>query len=256
MKLPASTRLVGRLASEFHSWLARRRMTRATRSLRSQGREIVHFLHIGKTGGVAFKTALRSCQPGVGYHIVVERHGCHLDHLPRADKFCFLLRDPVRRFASAFNSRLRMGRPLNNNPWNPVEARVFTRFTTPNELAEAIDSSDAEKRSLAHEGMRGIKHVKSSYWTWFRNERYFISQVHRLFFVGFQETLSEDFSIFCHLAKLPDSLRLPSSPVQAHRTPEGLDAKLSERGEANIRAWYRADYRLIEICRAWRVENG
>jgi len=43
--------------------------------------------------------------------------------------------------------------------------------------------------------MRSIFHVKDSYWKWFDNEQYYHSRLCDIFFIGFQENLSEDFDL-------------------------------------------------------------
>ena len=55
----------------------------------------------------------------------------------------FFVRDPISRFVSGFNSRLRKGLPKMYFPWAPGEKLAFSRFATPNQLALALSSSDA-----------------------------------------------------------------------------------------------------------------
>ena len=96
------------------SKLARRteRLWRGTRAGRP-----VHFLHIGKTGGTAFKHAITTARrqnarlgaltPALHLH----PHTVHLRDIPKGDRFFFFLRDPISRFVSGFYSRKNQGHP-------------------------------------------------------------------------------------------------------------------------------------------------
>jgi len=97
-----------------------------------------HLLHIGKTGGNALKHALRPYKTSGSLDIVFHPHSVRLSDVPVGESVLFMLRDPVDRFISGFNSRRRRGRPLNNFEWTQDEAAAFTAFPTANDLAEAL----------------------------------------------------------------------------------------------------------------------
>lgn len=223
---------------------------RAMRFLhRVSGKPCVHFLHLGKTGGSAVKYAVEDCpNPHVRYAIYLHPHETTLRDVPVGEKFFFFLRDPVSRFISGFYSRQREGRPRYFLRWTPDEKIAFERFGSPNELARALSSADREERTAAEAAMRSILHVKDSYWNWFQSEEYFLSRLPDLFFVGFQERLSEDFDIVKSRLGLP-ALALPTDEVHAHRNPAGVDKRLDERAVANLQAWYAADLRFVDLCR-------
>ena len=216
---------------------------------RLRGRPLVHFLHIGKTGGSAFKHTLGTYSPKGPYQVVFHKHGVRLRDVPEGEGFMFFVRDPVARFISGFYSRQRQGRPRRVSPWSSEERAAFERFSTPNELAVAITSASVAEREAAHAAMRGIAHVRSSYWLWFEDEAYFLSRLPDLFFIGFQERLSEDFEILRSRLGLPEEARLPSDPTLAHRTPESLDRRLSTEAVENLERWYARDFEFFERCR-------
>ena len=72
-------------------------------------------LHIGKTGGTAAKTVLRASRDlGVGEPVTFFKHEEGLAAIAEGDlcaRLMFFIREPVDRFISAFNSRLREGLP-------------------------------------------------------------------------------------------------------------------------------------------------
>ncbi|HVO49260.1 MAG TPA: sulfotransferase family 2 domain-containing protein [Steroidobacteraceae bacterium] len=214
------------------------------------GRKRVHFLHIGKTGGTAVKHALNEFgRSSPRYVIVLHPHQTRLRDIPAGEKFFFFLRDPASRFVSGFFSRQRQGRPRYFFPWTQEEQAAFEHFATPNQLAAALSSPDADERTRAQAAMKNIEHVRDSYWTWFENEEYFRSRLPDALFVGFQESLDEDFQTLKSILSLPDRLSLPADSILAHKNPSGLDVSLDEAAIANLKSWYAEDYRFIDLCR-------
>jgi len=80
-----------------------------------------HFLHIGKTGGTAVKTALKPLVRSGPFDLDLHRHPFTLAKIPEGEVFFFCLRDPIERFVSGFSSRQREGRPRHYRPWGPNE---------------------------------------------------------------------------------------------------------------------------------------
>ena len=140
-------------------------------------------------------------------------------------------------------------------PWRPEERAAFVRFSTPNELALALSSADREEAEAGRAAMRHIRHVRDSYWKWFENEEYFRSRERDLFFIGFQERLSADFEILKSRLGLPRGSSLPDDDVEAHRNPRSLDRSLREEAVENLRGWYEADFRFVELCNRMIREN-
>ena len=216
-----------------------------------RGRRIVHFLHIGKTGGTAVKYALNLSPFTKAFQIRRHGHRTRLRQIPDGQSVAFFLRDPQSRFVSGFYSRLREGRPRFDNPWTPDERVIFERFATPNQLALGLSSSiDPDVRGHAENAMRTIAHVRDSYMRWFESEEYFVSRLADIFFIGFQETLTDDFQQLKSKLGLPDTLALPEDDFHAHRSPANLDRTLDEEAVRNIRRWYAADFKFVELCRA------
>lgn len=158
------------------------------------------------------------------------------------------VRDPVTRFVSGFYSRFRRGMPRHNIPWTPDEAKAFADFSSPNELALALDSGCRTRRHRAVTAMQSIGHVNASYWDWFGDKSYFASRREDLFFIGFQETLSTDFEVLKAKLGLPRAATLPTDDRQSHRTPPQFDIRLEERAINNLRKWYARDYEFIRLC--------
>jgi hypothetical protein len=240
------------------------------------GRQQVHMLHIGKTGGTAVKASL--CEGSDRTRVIRTRlgrvtnvafrqpsrrelfirlypHSFTLRDVPVGEKVFFFLRDPIARFVSGFYSRQRQGQPRVFNPWTPAEAEAFARFETPNALAAALASRDPSVRSTAEAAMRGITHVRSSYWDWFHDPAYFQARLGDILLIGFQETLDSDFETLKSLLSLPPGVRLPTDAVASHRSPAGLDRTLDGTSQVTLREWYARDYEFMELCRPLRSRS-
>ena len=226
-------------------WLVMREATGAMHRLK--GRRIVHLLHIGKTGGTAIKKRLTGHENSGDYELVLHEHEFNLRQAPLGEKAIVFSRDPISRFVSGFYDRQRESRPRHIAPWSPGEALAFSRFHTANELALALSSDDADMQAAAVHAMRNILHLGNPQWTFFFNEDYLVSRQSDLLFIGFQETLNEDFELLKRILNLPEDLMLPADEVAAHKNSPHVDKRLDEEAIRNLRAWYRRDYRLLGL---------
>ena len=103
--------------------------------------------------------------------------------------------------------------------------------------------------------MKSIRHVRSSYWDWFESEGYFRSRLSDILFIGFQERLTEDFDILKSKLGLPDSAELPHDDFHAHRNPTNLDRTLEDEAIANLKDWYKDEFKLIDLCNGIILEH-
>jgi len=214
-----------------------------------QGKQVVHFLHIGKTGGTTIKEALRHNLITDNYFIKLHHHNFRLKDVPKGHKIIFFLRDPISRFISGFYSRKRMGRPRINNPWCPNEEIAFTQFNTPNELAKCLSSKEKNIKTTAISAMREIDHVKSHFLDWFNDKNYFLSRISDVLYIGFQETLNQDFMNIKKILHLPEFVELPKDEVKSHKNPSHYDKHLDYDAKQNLRKWYKEDYEFLELCK-------
>ena len=217
--------------------------------LKLRGKKTLHFIHIGKTGGSAIKYALQSADVAGSYKLRFHSHNVTLFDIPEGDAVFFVIRDPVSRFVSAFYSRKRQGRPKYDRPWSEGEKKAFRHFSTANQLALALSANTEEERSAAEQAMVNIEHVEDFYWDWFGDEDYLLARKQDILFVGRQEFLAEDFERLKHRLALPESLHLPVGKVEAHRSESGEDTSLDLLGVENLKRWYAADYKFVEVLR-------
>ena len=214
-----------------------------------QCKKVLHFLHLGKTGGTAIKHALLQAPPGKKHVLYLHSHNVKLQDIAKGEGVFFCVRDPISRFISGFFSRQRQGQPRHFTPWSTEERFAFESFSTPNQLGKALSSQDPELKHRAQKAMNNIQHVNNSYWDWFTDEDYLRSRQTDIFFIGFQEQLTEDFELLKKRLKVPATIELPRDDINAHRNPKHLDKSLDAQAIVNLKAWYREDYRFIELCR-------
>lgn len=209
----------------------------------------VHFLHIGKTGGTAIRDVLKKQESIQDFEVVLHQHRTRLDDVPPGEKACFFLRDPLSRFISGFYSRKRKGQPRYHFEWNDKERALFTTFETPNELALALADEESPEHELARASMGTLQHTEH-FSKWLVSMEYLESRIDDLFFIGFQESLDEDFERLKKKLGLGDEVRLPTDDVVAHKSPPGLDTSLDAKARECLEAWYREDLELLERCKA------
>lgn len=215
-----------------------------------QEKEIVHFFHIGKTGGTSIKHALNCTRtPFINdkYIVFCHPHWFHLKDTLKGEKIFFFVRDPIDRFVSGFYSRKRKGAPRLYQEWTPDEKEAFADFDSPNHLALALSESDDAVRRKAVKAMKSIEHVKTSYWDWFDNSHYFSNRIDDVLFVGTQKNLDTDFSRLKRVLQLPDELQLPSDQVNMHKNPEHVDKHLDKRAIENLKDWFSGEYKFLKL---------
>ena len=216
---------------------------------RIQHRSVINLLHIGKTGGTAVKTALAAAHPPDKVLLRLRPHRVRLSDVRQDEKVVFFLREPISRFVSGFNSRQRQGRPRYDNPWSPAEQVAFSRFQSADDLAVSLSSTDQDVRHAAEDAMRGIRHVRDSFYYWFISKDYFRSRLDDIILIGFQESLEADFDYLKSIIGLHKDVALPGNEIAAHRSPSKQATTLSAEANANLSRWYAKDLEFYAWCK-------
>lgn len=230
----------------------------------------IHYVHIGKSGGTALKHAIREAgqaatAPGAKFNkevpwespmgpVHLHAHGFKLVHVPDGDLAFFSIRDPASRFVSSFYSRLRQGMPRYFREWSEEEEQAFKWFKTPQELALALGKKRGRKRAQAEFAMQAIRHLRRPLSEWLGDPDLFRTKLSQVAYIARQETLDDDWERIKILLSLPSDARLPSDPVQAHRSPEDLDRTLTEPMVEVLKDWFADDYKVVAICDELRPE--
>jgi hypothetical protein len=209
----------------------------------------IHLLHIGKTGGSTIKSTLQR------YHMKL-KNGLFLVETSGHDKklgsspgeYAFFVRDPVRRFVSGFISRLREDRPLYYDKHSTIESWAFRIFKTPNQLAEALSSEDADLKFSAIKAINNIKHTKWDIHYYLVSKENVLHHLDKIMFVGRTECLDNDFQKFLGMMQMP-KLILLKDDKSTHKTPKKYSEmkKLSSLAVKNLLEWYKSDYEIINV---------
>lgn len=230
----------------------------------------LHFLHIGKTGGSAIKEALKrtiknqeiyknenKIKDNIPYDIkninnkfefiILHGHNTSLTQVPESDSFFFCIRDPLSRYVSGFYSRQREGRPRYNSPWNVKEKKAFQYFESPNDLGEALSSTDLKSKQRAKQAMKGIMHIKNSLSKWIIDQNYFDSRRRDLLYILEQKTLTNDFEELIRRIDFHENIKLSNDKSLTHQSSTiKSEIKLSPLAISNLRKHYAKDYALYE----------
>lgn len=212
----------------------------------ADSRARLHVVRVSKTGSTTLKSLTREYNrdhPG-GRQLVFNSHNASMPAILAEhpdDQVVFFLRDPVARFVSGFNSRLREGRNA-NIAHSAQEKLTFERFPTPNALAEALSSPDNVEQDRAYAGVASMMHTSVHYRGWVGDVEYLARRLDRIAFVGMQESFDDD------VRRLFGSLgwERDAEIEVRHQAPPTASTFVSELAKQNLRAWYADDYALVE----------
>ena len=154
----------------------------------------IYYILVKQVGGTIKSTLKKynmKLQNGL-FRIETSGHEKKLGSAP--GEYAFFVRDPVRRFVSGFISRLREDKPLYYDKHSTIEAWAFRTFKTPNELAEALSSTNTDLRMSAIKAINNIKHTRWDIQYYLVSKQNLIANIDKVFFVGRTEVFGCGFS--------------------------------------------------------------
>ena len=228
----------------------------------------LHFIHVGKTGGSVLAGALvragyanwassdpdRPVKDTRYGRINLGGHANRMPEVPADDHVMFCLRDPMRRFVSAFHSRLNRGQPRYFYEWTEREKMIFEVWQTPQALAEGLLAEDPVDRQLSEWGMANIRHLHTLH-SHVGTRSTIRLRKKRVVYIARQETLADDWVKIRRILGVPEDVELTDDPVKAHRRNTAID-ELTPEVQGALRKWYAQDYRLLSYCERLRAWNG
>ena len=179
--------------------------------------------------------------------------------LQRADHICLLVRDPITRFISTFFYYFDMyQKDVSNEPVIHKRAtkkikHVFDKFKTPNELAESLNSQNADLKKVASEAFTIIPHLVWGFNRYMHADSIIKAIVENRHFVIRQEFYKEDFGPYYdylikkHKVKSNYQFFVES---QRNNTSKYDDKKeLSELAIGNLRTEFKNEYEALrKLC--------
>lgn len=207
-------------------------------------------LHIGKAGGSYLRSILRHNKHNWTNPLHLMGPGTNLTRTSKkfgpTRKLAFVIRDPAKRFVSAFNARAAQDRPYDNKPWTPEEAIAFRWFNTAEDLALALSSDDPIQLSAARFAMLHIEHMDQSYVSCFGNVASLITEIPNI-------------AMCIDLPRLDDKLpnvmerlginhfEMPEDPI--HKTTDASTDALSADARTGLRRHWHEEFRLYSTAR-------
>ena len=160
-------------------------------------------------------------------------------------KFVFFVRDPMKRFISAFTFTM-IDDYFKKQDCLKFRSLYGNDFKTPNDLAESIYTDCQTKQTLAQNAMKEIYHMESI-------KRYLISPENlkqlkdNILFVGRFEHFEHDAIQLCYLLGVdkPDIVPHFHNLSEKHDNYKDM-FYLSDIAKRNLRMWYQHDYELIK----------
>ena len=210
----------------------------------AHGREIIHFIHIPRTGGSSIKAALSDHTISKRRAIFLHPHLIRLLDIPKNDQVFFFMRDPITRLISAYNKRKSILASEESIYMDQQEAAALAKFKTLEELVQAMMSRNDQERASAEWAFNHIFFVKDKMTHWLGDVEMVQSKLHQVFFIGRQEKLSHDFEDLRQKLLLPDPCQLPSIKKNAS-TETGIN--LDQEALAYMKNYFAEDYRLLHM---------
>ncbi len=216
-----------------------------SRWLGMTGHNVVHILHISKTGGVALNTALQPYRRSGPYSLILHPHMICLRHVPRGQKVVFFLRDPVTRFVSAYNYQRRVIVSGGMHSSVSKEADIIRRWQTAQDFANGL--ADPKRHDQAAQDIGTLRQIRHGYTDWLSSPKALLDRSDDILFIGRQERLDEDAAKLFRLFGLTGAA-LPQGEQEANHAPPTSDVRLSDAGAAALRHRYASCYQIIDTC--------
>jgi len=211
---------------------------------RYRGRQRVHLLSAGATGGTELLQVLSGAQLPAHRVLMLARNRS-ATRLPKGDQILLTVRDPIERFLNGFDDRHQKRGPNNTRlAWTSEESAAFLDFPSADALAQALSSENPRERANAERAMRNIGVISESYWDWFEQPAMLERRMGDVLHVVAYEQIANDFGQLRRLLQLESTIAMPTL---SHL--EGYE--LSDVALHNLRQWYEPEYRFLAQIKRW-----
>jgi hypothetical protein len=234
--------------------------------------EGIAFIHIGKCGGTSIRHSFMARGIYLQQYHLKRPSLC----LKKQNRLFIWIRNPLRRFISAFNHAKEVVEfdPSQNclpAPTNTVSIQRLRRklrkgyaystyydsliksFESANALAESLSSVNQELKRLARELMlHREEHLYKGIGWHLVDGKLIDHDPDRIIFVGRVEAMAEDFSSLLSILGLPEPTDQEITPKRENKS--GLNKNLSDLSIRNLRNFYKdSDYKALDAMRRNRL---
>ena len=216
---------------------------------RLKGKEVLYVLHVNKAAGTSLFHGIKENQTASSKtRILCMPHKFGLKNLPKNSKVALFIRAPEARFASGFEHQKKRGYPHYDLEWSREEAAIFECFKSFDELVLGMSSNNTELQELAHSAWNEITHLKLSYTHYVGGLNYLAKNLHRIAFVGEQETFASDWEVFCD--RFLESSSSTTPKLNALRTARPTQSEWKNA----VQKIYPDEYKLYERLKARKLQ--
>jgi len=232
-----------------------RRVSKIRAQLKAGHNPRLGFLHIPKTGGSGVRDLGRKA---VGRGLPFPcgfGHGWTLEEIRRRFpqmRLAFILRDPLERAVSGFNSRLRQGRPTYKSLWTPAEAAAFAHFPEVGRWLDALLADDDLSVSACAYARRHVTHLRWNYRYYFRSPKAVAEHAGHLVLIGRIERTDDFIEALLAEAGIPPerAAGLYERRHEAQVRPSKVLARYGEGDLARLRVRFADEYAIHEALLA------
>jgi hypothetical protein len=232
-----------------------RRMGKIRAQVKAGHNSGLGFLHIPKTGGSGIRELGRKAvRAGLPFPVGFS-HGWTLAEIRRRFpqmRLAFILRDPLERAISGFNSRLRQGRPTYKSLWKPAEAAAFAHFPEVERWLDALLADDDLSLSACAYARRHVTHLRWNYRYYFKNPEAVAEHADHLVLIGRIERTDDFIEALLAEAGIPPerAAGLYARRHEAQVRPSKVLARYGEGDLARLRARFAEEYAIHEALLA------
>ena len=169
-----------------------------------------------------------------------------------------VLRDPLERTISGFNSRLRQGRPTYNRPWRTAEAVAFAHFPEVDRYLDALLADDDWSLSACAFARKHVAHLRWNYRHYFKSPKAVAEQADHLVLIGRIERTGDFIEALLAEAGIP-AARVAGLYQRRHEAPvrpAKVLARYSEGDIARLRARLADEYAIHDALLALAAERA
>ena len=205
-----------------------------------KAREQINVLLIAKSGGYLLKKLLSNVTSD-RYEFVIHNVTTKLKDVPVGEKIIFFVRNPIERFARIFYMRYNKGAPFYNSQWSESETSVFQRFSSANQLAEALSDKDSLINSQAILSLNKVRYLTTQISDYLGNQNELESRQKDIKFIGNADRLVDELERLQSEFELNVDIKNILNNKEIKHFSSLFSHEISEKGSNALQLLYQHD---------------